>query len=118
MSVITITLIFFYAAFCVWCRKIKENGQIDIIPGIIVSACISFTAILIASGQHQWTSLLQPATILLTTDFYAYYLLYDTVQIVGENRKHNLNLDDFVAASLLFWLDLLSCLCEYCQLCG
>jgi hypothetical protein len=37
---------------------------------------------------------------------------------VGENRKHNLNLDDFVAGSLLFWLDLLSCLCEYCQLCG
>jgi hypothetical protein len=50
ISVITITLNFFYSACCTCCRKIKETGQIDILPGIIVSACISFTAILIASG--------------------------------------------------------------------
>ena len=48
MAIITITLIFFYAACCcLYCRKVKDNGQIDILPGIIISACISFTAMLL-----------------------------------------------------------------------
>jgi hypothetical protein len=76
LSAITVTLLF-YVNCCQCCRRTKGTGEVAIVPGVIISACVSVTTVILSSFIIEWKENWHPVALLCFYIFYSYYLLYD-----------------------------------------
>ena len=80
MTAVTVTLLF-YATVC---QCYKRNGDIAIVPGVIISGCVSIIIMLLSSFCVSWDKGWHPLALIAVCTFYGWYLLYDTMEMVGD----------------------------------
>ena len=107
------------------CRRFKyypgDKGDLTVLPGFLFAALVM--AFIFAISAHftnmkVWWSPAVVVTIVIFVLFYVFFLLYDAQQMVSARKKHQIELDDYIFGSIVFYFDLVGCWLELLYLFG
>ena len=87
-------------------------------PGVALSTIITITILLLTSFAVEWQQRWHPLAMAGFCVFYGWYLLYDTMEMLGDRQKHKIEPDDYVFASFVVYLDFLTCWIECLRVAG
>jgi FtsH-binding integral membrane protein len=85
--------------------------------GLIIAMCVISLILIVASFFMSWVAWWHPFVSALLLLFYAFYLIYDTQLIVG-NKKHSIDLDDYILGALILYVDIVGMFIELLALFG
>jgi FtsH-binding integral membrane protein len=81
-------------------------------PGVALSSIITIGILLLSSFAVKWQQPWHPLAITAWCVFFAWYLLYDVMEMLGKSQKHKIEQNDYVFASFVVYLDFLTCWME------
>ena len=116
-STMAVTGATFLLTFALTMYACFTKTDVTICYGLMIAMCVISVILIVASFFMTWVKWWHPFVSALLLLFYAFFLIYDT-QLIAGNKKHSIDLDDYVLGALILYVDIIGMFIELLALFG